>query len=456
VNVGKSALFNRLARRKIAVVDDLAGVTRDRVYAETDLDGRRIVLVDTGGLAGGREDDFYTKVRDQALAALGEADLLIFVVDAQTGLMPMDEDVAAVVRRTGKPVVFVANKAESRKAELAEFTRMGFGEPVPVSAIHAHGIDELVEELLARLPEAEEAAEEEEGGVAVAIVGRPNAGKSSIVNALIGEDRMIVSDMPGTTRDAVDTAIERDDKRFVLVDTAGLRRKFKKAEGVEYYGAIRALRAIERADVAVLVMDAHEGVTTQDARLVGEVEEMGRGLVLCAHKWDLVMKAATEGSTSRAESAKQERLLHADYERMVRHALPFVEHAPLLFTSTVTGLGIEKVLAAAAKVAEGVNRHVGTGEVNRAVRRAVSEHAPPSPGGRQLKIYYATQVMAKPPTIVCFVNDRELLVDSYKRYLEKQLRGELFGPGVPLRLFFRPRPREERRGSSSRKSGRER
>ena len=244
VNVGKSALFNRLLRQKRAIVDDLAGVTRDRVYAESELYDRKVVLVDTGGLAGGREDEFYTKVRDQALEALREADLLIFVVDAQTGLLPMDEEVAQVVRRAGKPMVFVANKAESRKAELAEFAKIGFGEPLPISAIHAHGIDELIEAILELLPEAQEEEAEEEWGVRIAIVGRPNAGKSSIANAILGEDRMIVSEVPGTTRDAVDTALERDDERYVLVDTAGLRRKFKKAEGVEYYGAIRALRAI--------------------------------------------------------------------------------------------------------------------------------------------------------------------------------------------------------------------
>ncbi len=456
VNVGKSALFNRLLRQKRAIVDDLAGVTRDRVYAEAELDEHKVVLIDTGGLAGGREDEFYVNVRDQALEALREADLLIFVVDAQTGLLPMDEEVAQTVRRAGKPIVFVANKCESQRYELTEFTKLGFGDPIPVSAIHAHGIDDLIEALLELLPEFEEEEEaEEEWGVRIAIVGRPNAGKSSIANAILGEDRMIVSEVPGTTRDAVDTAIEIDGERYVLVDMAGLRRRFKKAEGVEYFSAIRSLRAIDRADVAVLVIDAFEGVTAADARMVSEIVDMGRGLVICAHKWDRVVEAAREGAVSKADFGKQERLMQEDFVRMVRQVLPFIEHAPVIFTSATTGIGMDKVLSMSARVVEALRREVSTSQVNRAIRHAMNQTAPPSPGGRALKIYYATQVMVRPPTIVCFVNDRELVVDSYKRYLEKQLRTELWGPGVPLRLFFRNRPREEGR-IGPRRTGRKR
>ncbi len=445
-NVGKSSIFNRLVGKRLAVVDDLAGVTRDRVYAEADLAGRRVILVDTGGLASGHEDELFTKVREQAIVALREADAIVLVVDAQEGPVSLDHDVADVVRRVGKPIVFVANKAESGTADITVFGELGLGQPIAASAIHGRGIGALVEDLLDLLPpEDDQAGDDARDAVAIAVVGRPNAGKSSVVNYLAGEERSIVAETPGTTRDALDVLIQRGDRKFLLVDTAGMPRRFKQAGGLEYYTALRSLRAIDRADVAVLLMDAAEGPSTQDSRLAGEAQQMGRGLVLCAHKWDLVRDRALEGEqVAGAELARRERLLHGDYDRMVRDRLPFVPHAPLLFTSVVSALGMDRLLPLAAQVGEAASRRVETGRVNRVIQQAVAKHAPPSRGGRPVRILYATQVGVRPPTLVLFVNDPRLVPGSYKRYLENFLREELFGPGVPLRLHFRARRRKDR------------
>lgn len=444
VNVGKSSLFNRLAGRRLAVVDDQPGVTRDRIHAEVDFDGRRVLLVDTGGLAGGQEDELFTKVADQAVAALKEADVVIFVVDAQEGVTPLDHDVARTVRKAGKPVVFVANKAERPGVDLGQFAELGFGQPLAASAIHALGAAEIVEAVRASLPEPAETGQPEEKSVAVAIVGRPNAGKSSLVNALVGEERMIVSETPGTTRDAVDTVLVRGERRFVLVDTAGLRRKFKKTRGVEYYAALRALKAIERADVAVLVIDALEGPTGQDERLLAQAEEIGRGLVIAAHKWDLVLASADESGHAGPKRSK-EKLIRKDYERLLREALPAAAHAPICFTSAVSGEGLEQLLDTAWQVGEVVRRRVATSVLNRTVQDLLDEQSPPSRGGRMLKVLYATQVSARPPTIVMFVNDPDLATEGYVRYLQKALRERLFGPGAPLRVLLRAREGRESR-----------
>ncbi len=439
-NVGKSSLFNRLVGQRLAVVHDTAGVTRDRVYASVSLYDRPVLLVDTGGLAGDK-DELFTKVRYQAIAALQEADLLIFVVDAQEGLVSLDHDVAEVVRRAGKPVVFVANKAESRSADLESFLDLGFGEPLPVSAIHALGHNEVIERVLEALPPVEDEGKEEvDDALAVAVIGRPNAGKSSVVNYLAGVERSIVSETPGTTRDAVDTVIERDGRRYRIVDTAGMSRRFKRAGGLEYYSALRSLRAIERADVVVLVMDAAEGPSTQDVKLAGEAEDMGRGLVLCAHKWDLVLNRATaDEHLGERERQRHERLLQGDYERVLRAKFPFVPHAPLLFTSVVSGVGMNRILPTATRVGDATRLRVETARVNRAVYKAMARHAPPAKHGRPFRILYATQVSVRPPTIVMFVNDPDLVDGAYQRYLANSLREELYAPGVPLRLRFRQR-----------------
>ncbi|MCX7599854.1 MAG: ribosome biogenesis GTPase Der [Armatimonadetes bacterium] len=452
VNVGKSSLFNRLVGQRLAVVGDEPGVTRDRVYAQADFDGRSVLLVDTGGLAGSQGDELFTKVAGQAVAALKEADVVIFVVDAQEGITLLDHDVADVVRKSGKPVVFVANKAERSGVDLAQFTELGFGQPIAASAIHALGASEIVEAVRELLPAVEETQQPEGEGVAVAVVGRPNAGKSSLVNALVGEERMIVSETPGTTRDAVDTVLMRGGRRFVLVDTAGLRRKFKKAQGVEYYAALRALKAVERADVAVLVIDAVEGPTSQDERLAAQAEELGRGLVIAAHKWDLVLVSAAGESHEKAKKHK-DRLIWQDYERLLRETLPAATHAPVCFTSAVTGHGLEELLDTVWAVGEGVHRRVSTYLLNRTVQDLMDEQSPPSRGGRSLKLLYATQVSVRPPTVVLFVNDPALATDSYMRYVQKALRDRLYGPGVPVRLLLRPREKGRAIGRRAR-SGR--
>lgn len=449
VNVGKSSLFNRLAGQRLAVVDDHPGVTRDRVYAEADFDGQRVMLVDTGGLAGAHEDKLFTKVAEQATAALGEADVVIFVVDAQEGVTPTDHDVAKAVRKAGKPVVFVANKAERPGTDLSQFAELGFGEPLAASAIHAIGAAEIVEAVRELLPPAEEEPEASGEVVSVAIVGRPNAGKSSLVNAIVGEDRMIVSEEPGTTRDAVDTVIEHASRRYVLVDTAGLRRKFKRAEGVEYYAALRALRAMERADVTVLVIDSMEGPASQDERIAAQAEEMGRGLVIAAHKWDLLLSSAA-ANRREAPSKRQEKLVRQDYERLLREALPATAHAPVCFTSAATGEGLRELLEKVWQVGEGVRRRVATATLNQLIHDVLDAQSPPSRAGRTLKVLYATQVSTRPPTIILFVNDPSLATDSYLRYMQKALREKLYGPGVPVRLLLREREGHTTRGRPAR------
>ncbi len=448
-NVGKSSLFNCLLKKRLAVVDDQPGVTRDRVYARVQFDGKPALLVDTGGLAGPEEDELFTRVRDQALAALEEADLIIFVVDAREGLVSLDWEVAETIRRAGKPTILVANKAEVRGADVHQFAELGFGEPLAVSAAHRMGINELIDRIVELLPEAPEEPSEEEAVPALAIIGRPNAGKSSLVNALAGEERVIVSETPGTTTDAVDTRIEFDGQPLLLVDTAGLRRKFKRAAGVEYYAAVRALRAIERADVAALLIDATEGPTFQDARLAGMVEEMGRGIVLCLHKWDLVVQEALKYREDEeippSKLRRQLKLLQDDYKRVVQARLSFVSYAPIICTSAVTGEGLQELLSTALDVARRVNMRVETGSLNRIVRDIMAAHPPPVRKGKPLKVYYATQVEVKPPTIVMFCNDPDRLDASYERYLINSLREKIYGEGVPIRLIFRPRRREQKR-----------
>ncbi|MCK4300606.1 MAG: ribosome biogenesis GTPase Der, partial [Planctomycetes bacterium] len=291
-NVGKSVLFNRLARQRLAVVEHTPGVTRDRLYAEVDLADRSVVLVDTGGLAGAESDELITQVKQQAAIALQEADLLIMLVDAQEGLVSLDYEVAEVVRRSGKPYVLVANKTESPKADATVFAELRLGMPVEISALHGQGLGELIEAILEQLPEAEVEPERVEGETAVALVGRPNVGKSAIINALLGEERVIVSEEPGTTRDAIDIEVEMNGEPFRLVDTAGLRRRGKRSQGLEYYSSLRTLRALQRADVGLAIIDAAEGITKQDANIAGEVEAAGRGLVIVVNKWDLVQQLA--------------------------------------------------------------------------------------------------------------------------------------------------------------------
>ncbi len=442
-NVGKSMLFNRLVGQRLAVVEDVPAVTRDRLYADIELDDRQIVLVDTGGLAGAENDRFITQVKHQAALALQEADLLVLMVDGREGLVSLDWEVAEVVRRAGKPVILVANKLESPALEASEFAELGFGMPVRLSALQGLGLGDLIEAILAHLPEEDAELQPVEGETAVALVGRPNVGKSAIINALLGEERVIVSEEPGTTRDAVDITVELMGEPYRLVDTAGLRRRGKRSQGLEYYSSLRALRALQRADVGVVVMDALEGVTQQDAHIVGEVTEAGRGLVLVANKWDLVQRLAYADNDADAEEhAEAEETLRQDFIRILRSKLSFAHYAELLFTSAITGEGLIEILPSAKWAVQQYARQVDPILLDQVLREALLAHQPPYRGGRRLKVHAIEQVATRPPTFVLSVTDPHRMHFSYQRYLVNQLRKAFSFEGTPLRLVVRRRPRQ--------------
>jgi GTP-binding protein len=431
-NVGKSALFNRIARRRLAIVEDVPGVTRDRLYTEVEWSGRRFGLVDTGGYVARSQDPLVEQVRWQAQQAVEEADVVVFVVDAQAGLVPSDHEVAEVLRRSGKPVVVAVNKVDTPgdgAAAAAEFSGLGFEEVVPVSALHGLRVNDLLDRVVRHLP-APAPAEAEEEPVRVSVVGRPNVGKSSLVNALVGAPRVVVDERPGTTRDAVDTLLRHRDRPFLLVDTAGLRRRARVREALEFYSVRRAQQALDRCHVAVLVVDASEGVTDQDQRIAREVVDRGKALVVAANKWDLLRGPVAE------ERAKQ-----------LYHALRHVSFAPVLFVSAKTGRNVTRVLDAALRVDRAHALRVPTGPLNRAVEAAEAAHpAPADARGRALKIYYATQVSARPPTVALFVNFPELATEAYLRHLEARLRERFDFEGTPVRFVLRARrPRREER-----------
>ncbi len=432
-NVGKSALFNRILRRRLAIVEDTPGVTRDRLYAEAEWSGRRFGLVDTGGYVARPGDPLGEQVRWQAQQAVAEADVVVLVVDAQSGLVPGDQEVAEVLRRSGKPVVVAVNKADApgdAAAAAAEFSALGLGDPIPVSALHGLRVGDLLDHVVDHLPPPTPGEEQEEP-VRVAVVGRPNVGKSSLVNALVGSLRVVVDERPGTTRDAVDTWLWHRDRPFVLVDTAGLRRRARVREALEFYSVRRAQEALERSHVAVLVVDASEGVTDQDQRIAREVSDRGKALVVAANKWDLVRGPLA------AERAKQ---LH--------HALRHVSFAPVLFVSAKTGRNVTRVLDAALQADRAHALRVPTGPLNRAVEAAESAHpAPADPHGRPLKIYYATQVSTRPPTVALFVNYPEVATEAYLRHLEARLRERFDFGGTPLRFVLRARRPRKKEGS---------
>lgn len=458
-NVGKSTLFNRLVGRRQAVVAEQPGITRDRLYGTAEIEGRSFLLVDTGGLFGDEQDPLHAAVTRHAEVAVNEADVILFVVDGIEGITSFDYDIADLVRRSGKPYLLVANKMESPKRTSEDFLALRLGEPIDISAAHGAGTADLEEALYALLPPIQEEEDADEEAIRVAIVGRPNVGKSALLNAIAGEERVIVSEVPGTTRDAIDVRLTRDGQDFILVDTAGLRRKKKVKQSTEYWSVLRSLRAIDRAHIALLVLDAHEGVTEQDAKIAGYAMEAGAAAIIVANKWDLVRDAAREYAavyeddprSRRTTARRQEKTLRADFERQVRRILSFLDYADVLYTSAVAGAGLDDLLAHVVAVAENHARRVGTGELNRAILRAVQRHHPPSRKGRQLKIYYATQPQTRPPTVVLFVNDPRLMHFSYERYLVNALRDEFGFRGTPVRLFVRARQRQ-RPARSSRKS----
>ncbi len=425
-NVGKSTLFNRLLKRRMAVVHDMPGVTRDRVYGTVRYFGRAFDIVDTGGV--GASGELEQEVRKQAQIAIDEADVILMLVDGREGLNPVDEQLAEMVRKSGKPVILAVNKMEGMKGDLEEFYALGLGEPLPISAIHGDNLERLVEEIVSWLPKVEPPKEE---ATAVAIVGRPNVGKSSLLNALVGEERAIVHETPGTTRDALDTPLTWDGERFILIDTAGVRRKSRVKEALEYFCVVRALRAIRRCDVALVLVDATEGVTDQDKKLAGYAEEEGKGIVVVVNKWDLV-KAELEGKGERAL-----KVARGDYLRLVRQEMWFLPYVPVLFTSALTGEGVDQILPTVKRVQEERKKRVPTPKLNRLIQEAQAKHPPPSKGRRKGRIYYASQPGTEPPTFYLSVNDPDLFPQDYFRYLERKIR-EAFGfEGSPIRFVVK-------------------
>ncbi len=431
-NVGKSTFFNRVLGERTAIVENEPGTTRDRIYGDVEWIGREFTLVDTGGLDTTvsldveGSDDVRAMVRKQAEHAISEADLILFMVDVTAGITASDLDVAAILRRTQKPVLLVANKADSpaRTEAAVEFYELGMGDPIPISSYHGTGTGDLLDRVVEQLPPAEEEEEEEGEALRIAIVGRPNVGKSRLLNAILGQERAIVSELPGTTRDPVDTGVEWSGHDLVLVDTAGIRRRGKVEQGVEQWSVMRAMRAIARSDVVLVLIDATEGLTAQDEHIVGYVLEQYKGLVLVVNKWDLVEK---DSNTMR------------DYTRVLRERMPFASWAPIAFISAKFGQRIPTVLEAALKVAAERNRRVNTSALNRLINEAVAQHAPPSRPGKWLKFLYATQADVKPPAFVLFVNDAKQVQFGYRRYLENRIRERFGFEGTPIKLIFRNR-----------------
>lgn len=423
-NVGKSSLFNRFLQKRVAVVHEQPGITRDRNYAVCDWGGVSFCLVDTGGLVPQSDDLMEQLIYDQTEFAVNESDLALFIVDAHVGLDPADRKIARRLHRSGKNYIIVANKVDNDRleSEMFEFLTLGLGDPVPVSAKVGRGVGELLDIVVARLPECEGAGEEAEGAVKVALVGRPNVGKSSFINRLIGEPRLLVTPVPGTTRDAVDTPLELDDQKYILIDTAGLRRKYKVRENVEFYTTLRAARAIERCDVAVVLVDASAGLTAQDQRILEKVVANRRAAVLAVNKWDLVEKNS---------------ITAARYTKAINAILAKYAFLPVVYVSALTGQRVAKVMSQVRKVYAETNKRIPTAQLNEFLQKVISRRHPPARQGKYIKINYVAQTEVAPPTFVFFTNQPKLIDKSYIGYLSNQIRQEFGFEGVPFRLKFR-------------------
>jgi GTP-binding protein len=424
-NVGKSTLFNRICGRRKAITDSRPGSTRDRNYAQVSWQGASFELIDTGGLLLGSHDPLLGPATDQAERAIDEADLVLFVVDARAGLMPDDASIAAALRRKGKRVLVAANKSEGRDDGLAEFARLGFDQAIPLSAEHGQGVGDLLDKALEDLPMVAP-PEDEQRPLRIALVGRPNVGKSSVLNRLLGSDRAVVSPIPGTTRDAVDSLLVKGDKRYVFVDTAGIRRAKHLKENVDHVSVVQARRSIERADVAILVLDAAEGIREMDATIAGYIQEAGRGVVLAVNKWD---------------RARELKLAQRSFEEAVRYELKFLPYATVVLISAQTGKGLSAMLAAAERAHAASRTRVTTGQLNRVLAKATQAYAPKAAkGAAPVKLLFATQIGVAPPTFALSINHPVDLHFSYKRYLENKLRAAFGFEGTPLVLKVRHRP----------------
>jgi GTPase len=457
-NVGKSTFFNRMLGERVAIVEDLPGTTRDRLYGDTDWNGREFTLIDTGGLElgpgtpvgqvglNGQSGDLMNHVTAQVQLAIEEADVIIFMVDARSGITAADEEVADMLRRAQKPIILAANKADNaaRRMDAVEFYALGLGDPNEISSVQGTGTGDLLDLIVEALPPVEETPEEDEEGITrIAIVGRPNVGKSSLLNAILGFQRSIVSAVPGTTRDAIDTELEFEGHKIRLVDTAGIRRRGRISPGVEKFSVLRSSRAIERSDVALLLIDASEGLAAQDTHIVGEIFEQAKGVIIVVNKWDLSQqqrRAEREGEFAKPD----DEIDSAEaYRKLLAQDLKFIPYAPIVFASAKTGYHVQSILQNALKVADMRFLRISTSRLNEVLREAVQRHNPTVIRSKPLRIYYATQARVNPPTFVFFVNDTQAVHFSYERYLENRLR-EAFGfLGTPIRMQFRPRTRSE-------------
>ena len=429
-NVGKSMLFNKLIGKRVSIVEDTPGVTRDRIYGETDWNGRKFTLIDTGGIEPRTDNEILSFMRDQANIAISHADVIVFLTDIKTGLTASDQEVASMLLRSGKPIVLAVNKMDSVgrvDPDYYEFYNLGMGDPIAVSAVHGHGTGDLLDACVAYFP-PEEDEEEEEEYLQVAIIGKPNVGKSSLTNRILGQQRTIVSNVAGTTRDAIDSYFENETGKYVFIDTAGMRKKSKVDESIERYSVLRSQMAIERADVCLILIDAQEGVTEQDTKVAGMAHEAGKACIIVVNKWDLIEK---DGKT-------MDRMREDIYRD-----LSFMTYAPILFISAVTGQRVDRLFELIQYVNNQASTRITTGMLNNVLADAQTRVQPPADKGRRLKIYYMTQTGVKPPHFVCFCNDARLFHFSYQRYLENQLRNVFGLEGTPVRLTIRQKGDKE-------------
>ena len=429
-NVGKSTFFNYIVGSRISIVEDTPGVTRDRVYAETNWRGRNFTVVDTAGIEPESDDTIISQMREQAKIAIDIADVILFLTDVKQGVTAADQEIAIMLKKSKKPVVLVCNKADNMsrdRNEIYEFYNLGMGEPYPVSAANALGIGDVLDALYENFPEKSD-DEDDDGRIKVAVIGKPNVGKSSLINKILGENRTIVSNIAGTTRDAIDTEYENEYGKYVLIDTAGIRRKSKVSESIEKFSIMRTLLAIERADVCLMMIDANEGVTDQDAKIAGEAHEAGKGIIIVVNKWDEYEK----------ETGTLEK-----YKKDIYAKLSYLSYAPVIFISAKTGQRVDKLFNMINNVAKQNAMRVSTATLNQVINEAIAIVQPPTDKGKRLKILYGTQVSIKPPTFVIFVNNKELFHFSYERYLVNQIRKEFGLEGTPVRIIAREKGEKE-------------
>lgn len=421
-NVGKSTFFNKIIGERRAIVEDTPGVTRDRIYAETEWNGKLFAIIDTGGIEPNSEDPILSQMREQAVIAMEMSDVILFMVDGKDGITTADSEVASMLRRTGKPVILVVNKVDNMKKgsdNLYDFYELGLGNPVPISSVNMLNFGDLLDDIVASFPDDE--YDDNESEIKIAIIGKPNVGKSSLVNELTNKTRVIVSNIAGTTRDSIDMPFEYKDSRYTLIDTAGIRRKSKVSENIEKYSVIRAISAIERCDICVLMIDAESGITEQDKKIAGVAHEAGKGLLIVVNKWDLIQK---ETNTMR------------DYEKIIRSELLFASYAPVLFISVLKRRKIYDVIEIAKKIQDNRTRHISTGRLNNVIEDAIMMKQPPSDKGKRLKIYYTSQIGTMPPLFSFNINSRDLAHFSYMRYLENKIREAFDFEGTSLKFIF--------------------